>query len=182
MRPLFQGSCYKNWVQKILIATFQIKVDQIAHIRPSQTVAKWAGSRLTALAYKNMSSDPLSNAMVSLKNYALTGKNDCVLQPASSLLKEVLKVLQLHGYIGNFEFIDDGKSGKFKVRLVGRINNCRAIRPRYFVSVKEFEKYERRYLPAREFGLLIVSTPQGVMSHKEAITKNTGGVLLSYVY
>ena len=129
-----------------------------------------------------MAADPLSNAMVSLKNYALTGKNDCVIEPASSLIKEVLKVMQLHGYIGNFEFIDDAKSGRFKVKLVGRINNCRSIRPRYYAQVGEFEKYERRYLPAREFGMLIVSTPQGVMSHKEAIAKNSGGVLLSYVY
>ncbi len=129
-----------------------------------------------------MNTDPLSNAMVSLKNYALTGKNDCLIEPASSLIKEVLKVMQLHGYIGSFEYVDDGKSGKFKVKLVGKINNCRAIRPRFQVGTSEFESYERRYLPAREFGLLIVSTPQGVMSHKEAAAKNTGGVLLSYVY
>ena len=131
---------------------------------------------------KMSKSDPLSNAMVSLKNYALTGKNDCVIEPASSLVKEVLKVMQLHGYIGSFDFIEDKKSGKFKVRLSGKINNCRSIRPRYYSTVEEYEKYERRYLPAREFGLLIVSTPQGVMSHKEAVSKNSGGSLLAYVY
>ena len=126
--------------------------------------------------------DPLSDAMISLKNYELTGKNDCVVAPASSLIEEVLRVMQENGYIGNFEFIDDRKSGKFKVRLVGKINNCRSIRPRYPVKVHEIEKFERRYLPAREFGILIISTPYGVMSHKDAIKKNTGGLLLSYVY
>lgn len=126
--------------------------------------------------------DPLSDAMVSLKNYELTGKNDCVIKPASSLIKEVLQVMQKNNYIGNFEFIDDGKSGKFKVKLIGRINNCRAIKPRYPVKVVDIEKFERRYLPAREFGILILSTPIGVISHTEAREKKTGGVLLSYVY
>ncbi len=129
-----------------------------------------------------MVSDTLSNAMITLKNYELTGKNDSILKPASSLVKEVLRVMQENSYIGSFEFIDDGKSGQFKVKLIGKINNCRAIRPRYQVGVTEFEKYERRYLPAREFGILIVSTSQGVMSHKDAIQKKIGGTLLSYVY
>ena len=126
--------------------------------------------------------DPLSDAMISLKNYELTGKNDCIISPASSLIGEVLRVMQENGYIGSFEYVDDGKSGKFKVKLVGKINNCRSIKPRYPVKVGELEKFERRYLPAREFGLLIVSTPDGVMSHKQAREKKTGGVLLSYVY
>ncbi|HIJ98867.1 TPA: 30S ribosomal protein S8 [archaeon] len=126
--------------------------------------------------------DPLSNAMVSLRNYEVTGKNDCLIEPASKLIGEVLRVMQASGYLGSFEFIDDGKSGKFKVRLVGKINNCRAIKPRYPVKVSEIEKFERRYLPAREFGILIISTPLGVLSHKEAREKNTGGILLSYVY
>ena len=126
--------------------------------------------------------DPLSDAMISLKNYELTGKNDCVIKPASQLIGEVLRVMQANGYVGSFEFIDDKKSGKFKVKLVGKINDCRSIKPRYPVRVEELEKFERRYLPAREFGILIVSTPEGVMSHKEAREKKTGGVLLSYVY
>jgi|SRR3989344_4966082 len=129
-----------------------------------------------------MLSDPLSNAMISLKNYELTGKNDCEISPASSTVREVLRVMQDAGYVGSFEFVDDGKSGKFKVKLAGKINNCRAVRPRYPVKLNEIEKFERRYLPAREFGILILSTPYGVLSHTEARKKNTGGVLLSYVY
>lgn len=126
--------------------------------------------------------DPLANAMVNLKNYSITGKNDCIIEPASNLIKEVLQVMQKHNYIGNFEFVDDGKAGKFKVKLTGRINNCRAVRPRYPVKLKDIEKFEKRFLPAREFGILILSTPFGVLSHKEAIDKKTGGALLSYVY
>ncbi|RLE82719.1 MAG: 30S ribosomal protein S8, partial [Thermoprotei archaeon] len=33
-----------------------------------------------------------------------------------------------------------------------------------------------------DIGILIVSTPQGVMSHKDAKNRGLGGVLLAYVY
>ena len=90
--------------------------------------------------------------------------------------------MQKHGYIGEFEYIDDGRSGKFRVQLLGRINKCRAIKPRFPVKVREFEEWEKRFLPSRDIGILIVSTPQGVMSHREAKAKGIGGRLLAFVY
>jgi small subunit ribosomal protein S8 len=39
-----------------------------------------------------------------------------------------------------------------------------------------------RYLPAKEFGILIMTTPKGVMTHKQAKEENIGGILLAYVY
>jgi small subunit ribosomal protein S8 len=91
-------------------------------------------------------------------------------------------VIQRSGYIGSFEFIDDRKSGQFTIELVGKINKSRAVRPRFPIKKDEFEKWEARYLPARKFGILIVSTPKGVMSQKEAEEQGTGGRLLAYVY
>ena len=91
-------------------------------------------------------------------------------------------MMQKSGFIGDFEFIDDGKSGMFKINLIGRINKSRAIKPRFAVRRDEFEKWEMRYLPARGFGLLIVSTPKGVVSQSEAADIGTGGRLLGFVY
>jgi small subunit ribosomal protein S8 len=91
-------------------------------------------------------------------------------------------MIQLNGYIGEFEFIDDGRSGKFKVQLLGRINKCGAIRPRFSVRMDEFEEWEKKFLPSREVGMLIVSTSKGVVSHKEAMEKRMGGRLLAFVY
>jgi small subunit ribosomal protein S8 len=88
----------------------------------------------------------------------------------------------LNGYIGEFEFIDDGRSGKFKVQLLGRINKCGAIRPRFSVKTAKFEEWEKKFLPSREVGLLVVSTPTGVLSHKDAIEKHIGGKLLAFIY
>jgi small subunit ribosomal protein S8 len=90
--------------------------------------------------------------------------------------------MQLNGYIGEFEFIDDGRSGKFKVQLLGRINKCGAIRPRFSIKTDQFEEWEKKFLPSREVGLLVVSTPQGVVSHRDARERHFGGKLLAFVY
>ncbi|MFW6117708.1 MAG: 30S ribosomal protein S8 [Thermoproteota archaeon] len=126
--------------------------------------------------------DTLSNGLTTVANNELRNKSECVISPASKLLGEVLRVMQLNGYLGEFEFIDDGRSGKFKVQLLGRINKCAAIRPRFQVGVDGYEKWEKEVLPSREIGILIVSTSRGVISHKEAKNKNLGGRLLAFAY
>jgi len=126
--------------------------------------------------------DTLSNGLTAIMNNELRNKPNCIIAPASKLLGRVLRVMQLNGFIGEFEFIDDGRSGKFKVQLFGRINRCRAIRPRYPVGTDKFEEWEKRFLPARNIGLLVVSTPHGVISHREAKEKKIGGRLLAFVF
>ncbi len=126
--------------------------------------------------------DTLANGLTTIMNNEMRNKRECIITPASKLLGRVLRVMQLNGYIGEFEFIDDGRSGKFKVQLLGRINKCGAIKPRYPVKADEYETWEKQFLPARDIGLLIVSTPYGVMSHKEAKQKRIGGRLLAFVY
>ncbi|MFQ6050406.1 MAG: 30S ribosomal protein S8 [Candidatus Hydrothermarchaeota archaeon] len=126
--------------------------------------------------------DPLSDALSNIKNCESVGKKSCIVKPASKLIGKVLRVMQEHGYIGEFEFIDDGKSGKFRVDLLGRINDCGVIKPRHSVKRDEFEKWERRKLPAEGFGILILSTSSGIMSHEDAKQKGIGGKLLAYVY
>jgi len=128
-----------------------------------------------------MRHDTLADVMSTIKNADRIGKTDC-LTPASKLVKEVLKVMQKHGFIGVFEYIDDGKSGKFKVQLKSRVNDCNVIKPRYSVPVDDFEKWEKRYLPAKGFGMLLISTTKGIMTHEEAKEKHIGGKLLAYTF
>jgi small subunit ribosomal protein S8 len=90
--------------------------------------------------------------------------------------------MQLNGYVGEFEFIDDGRSGKFKIQLLGRVNKCGAVRPRFSVGMNDLERWEKEFLPSREVGILVISTSKGVLSHKEALEKRIGGKLLAYVY
>lgn len=124
----------------------------------------------------------MSNGLTTILNNEMRNKRECIISPASKLLGKVLRVMQLNGYIGEFEFVDDGRSGKFKVQLLGRINKCGAIRPRFAVKTNEIEDWERKFLPSREMGLLIISTPKGVLSHREAKEKGIGGRLLAFIY
>lgn len=126
--------------------------------------------------------DVLANGLTTIINNEMRNKRECVISPASKLLGKVLRVMQLNGYLGEFEFIDDSRSGKFKVQLLGRINKCGATRPRFSVRVNEFEEWEKKFLPSREVGTLIISTSKGVLSHKEAREKGIGGRLLAFVY
>jgi small subunit ribosomal protein S8 len=126
--------------------------------------------------------DPLANALSNIYNNEERRKNECIISPASKLIGQVLRVMQKNGYIGEFEFIDDGKSGKFRVQLLGRINKCGAIKPRFPVKVDSIEAWERKFLPAREVGVIVMTTPKGVISHKEAINLKTGGRFLAFMF
>ncbi len=128
-----------------------------------------------------MRHDIVADMFSIIKNAESIGKTECV-TPASSLIKNMLLIMQKEKYIGDFEHIEDGKGGQFRVKLLGRINRCGAIKPRFSVGGAEFINWEKRFLPASELGILLVSTSQGIISHKEAKKKNIGGKLLGYVY
>ena len=126
--------------------------------------------------------DTLANGLTTIINNEMRRKRECVINQASKLLGRVLRVMQLNGYIGEFEFIDDGRSGKFRVQLLGRVNKCGAIKPRIPISSKDIENWEKDFLPSRDIGVLILSTSQGVLSHREVREKKIGGRLLAFVY
>ncbi len=129
-----------------------------------------------------MQSDPLNDAMSTIKNAALVGKNDCCIAPSSKLIGRVLKVMQESGYINAFEFIEDGRAGMFKIDMRGTINNCGVIKPRHSIKRTELHEWESRFLPAQDFGVLILTTTEGVVSHTKAKELGVGGKLLAYVY
>ena len=56
----------------------------------------------------------------------------------------------ISGYIGEFEYVDDHRSGKIVVELNGRLNKCGVISPRFDVGVKEIESWTARLLPSRQ--------------------------------
>ena len=126
--------------------------------------------------------DPLADALSTIKNAEHKGKQKCTIKPASKLIENVLQLLKEERYITSFEFVDDGKSGIFEVDLSGEINDCGAIKPRYPVRRDELERWEARYLPARDFGVLVLTSTEGIISNKKARELGIGGKLLAYVY
>jgi small subunit ribosomal protein S8 len=124
----------------------------------------------------------LANMFSAMYNNEIRNKKECLVIPASRLASDVLRTLQRNRYIGEFEQIDDGRAGKLRIQLLGRINKCGVVSPRFSVKKEEFGRWERRFLPAVGVGILIMTTTQGVMSHGEAAKKGVGGRLLGYVY
>lgn len=127
-------------------------------------------------------SNPIADAMSTIKNASDVGKTSCIVEPASRLLGSMLDIMKEKNYIAEFELIDDGRGGQFNVKLNGNINKCGVITPRFSVKLVELEEWETRYLPAKNFGLLFMSTSQGVLSHEQARTAGIGGELLGYVF
>lgn len=126
--------------------------------------------------------DTLANTLSLILIDEKAGRNESKIRPSSKIIKKVLDVMKSNNYIGDFEEIKDGKGNMIKLSLTGNLNKCGAVKPMYSVKKDEFEKFEERYLLARGMGILIVSTPLGIITHNEAKKKNIGGKLLAYCY
>ena len=126
--------------------------------------------------------DPLANVMSHMLNCEQKSKMLCTLKNSSTLIKSVLTILKENDYIGDFKSTETTRGEILDISLKGGINKCGVIKPRFAVKKGDFEKFEKRYLPARDFGIIIVSTPKGIITHEEAIKKNTGGRLIAYCY
>lgn len=129
-----------------------------------------------------MLNDPLANILNDMNMATYVGKQDCIVRPVSKMITTVLQILQNNNYIGSFEVKEDGRGGSIKISLIGALNKCGVIKPRFPVKLNDFEKFEKRYLPAKDFGFIIVSTSEGIMTHNEAKEKKLGGKLLAFVY
>lgn len=123
----------------------------------------------------------LADACIVLKNAEIARQKEVIIRPASKLLQRILRIFQRSAYIGEFERYDDGRNGKFKVALLGRINECKALL-RLNYKTHQFGELERRLLPAPGLGLIILTTNQGIMTMQEAEEKDIGGIALCYVY
>lgn len=124
-----------------------------------------------------MSQDIVADTLNQMMNTLRAGKENLVVNKHSRLLLSVLAIAKLKGYVKDYK--TDGT--KLKIEL-GKLNGCNAIKPRFMVKVNDFEKYVQRYLPAKNLGILIVSTPKGLMTHLTASDKNLGGCLIAYFY
>ena len=129
-----------------------------------------------------MLNDSLADVMSLMLNNEIIGKSECLLKPVSKVIKELLRVMKENGYIGDFKEIQDSRGNYIQLSLLGNINKCGVIKPRYSAKNTEFEKFERRYLPAKNLGILFVSTPKGIMTHYDAKAKKIGGRILAYCY
>lgn len=126
-----------------------------------------------------MSQDIISDALNMIRNAKKVGKENVEIKKISNLLIEILKIMKQKEAIKKYKINPQEKSVEI---TIGDISECKAIKPRFTVQKDEIEKYERRYLPARGIGELIVSTNKGLMTHEEAVQEGIGGSLIAYFY
>ena len=74
------------------------------------------------------------------------------------------------------------RGNKIVVNLLGRLNKCAVISPRFDVRVTAIEKWATTLLPSRQFGYIVLTTSYGIMDHVEAKAKHTGGKVCLSVY
>lgn len=129
-----------------------------------------------------MTIDLLNDALVTLRHADREGRSRVEIAPTSKLIGEVLRLFQEHRYISEFTFVPTGRGGRYEVALSRRINSCGVVKPRVAVRHEDLERYESRFLPAQDFGLLVLSTNRGVLAHPQARELKIGGRLLAYVY
>ncbi|KAI9166760.1 ribosomal protein S22, S8 family [Paramyrothecium foliicola] len=124
----------------------------------------------------------LHDALNSINNAEKAGKRQVLIRPSSKVIVKFLQVMQRHGYIGEFEEVDDHRSGKIVVQLNGRLNKTGVISPRYNVRLADLEKWVVKLLPARQFGYVILTTSAGIMDHEEARRKHVAGKIIGFFY
>ncbi len=123
----------------------------------------------------------LADSLNALKIHERSRKKEAIVGPASKTLQRILRIFQVNAYIGEFERYDDGRQGKFKVALLGKIHECKSlIRLNY--KAMQIPELERKLLPAPGIGIIILTTNQGIITSKEAQEKNIGGMTVAYVF
>jgi ribosomal protein S8 len=125
-----------------------------------------------------MSQDIVADGLNQIMNAKRVQKNQLIIKRYSKVLISLLEMMKSRGHI---DFKVDEESRSINIKVI-RLNECRAVKPRYFVGVGDIDKYLRRFLPSRNFGTLVVSTNKGMLDQKESVKENVGGSIIAYFY
>ena len=129
--------------------------------------------------------DPVAEYLTIIRN-AIKANHRIVNVPASSIKKEITKVLHDQGYIQNFKFEEVGPQGNIKIALKYNPETKQpAIQHLERISKPGLRKYTHtNNLPRvlNGLGIAILSTSKGVMTSKMAKKEHVGGEVLCHVY
>ena len=125
--------------------------------------------------------DRFAEAINTIKNNEYIGREECVVY-STKLVKRLIDIMRENGYVDVYEEFDDRHAKRIRIRLSKRINNIGVVKPRHAIKRSTIIDYEQRYIPSKDFGILVISTPSGIITNREARERGTGGRLLAYMY
>lgn len=129
--------------------------------------------------------DPIADYLTRLRN-AIKAKHRVVDIPVSNIKIDITKILKEQGYILDYKIEKEKVQGTIKVALKYHpMTKAPAIKNLTRVSKPGLRKYSgANELPRvlNGLGIAIISTSQGLMTDKEARSKNIGGEVVCNVY
>jgi small subunit ribosomal protein S8 len=128
--------------------------------------------------------DPIADMLTRIRN-ANNMKMATVEIPASRIKLEILNVLKNEGYIGDVEFVEDGKQGTIRVALKYTAKKERVIKGIKRISKPGLRVYATStQMPKvlNGLGIAVVSTSNGVMTDQAARMQHIGGEVIAYVW
>ena len=128
--------------------------------------------------------DPIADLLTRIRNANLA-HHEVVEIPASKLKKSIAEILKSEGFIRDVEYIEDNKQGVIRVFLKYGEDRNRVITGIKRISKPGLRKYAKAdSLPKvlNGLGIAIISTSAGVITDKEARSKQVGGEVIAYVW
>lgn len=131
-----------------------------------------------------MMTDPVADMLTRVRNASMA-KHTSTIVPASRLKRNIAQILKDEGYIKDFEVVEDTTQGTIKIYLKYDNNRAPAISGLKRVSRPGLRVYKPKGEIPRVLGGLgtvIMSTPKGLMTGRDAWRQNVGGEVLAYVW
>lgn len=128
--------------------------------------------------------DPISDMLTRIRN-ANTAYHSQVDVPSSKIKEQIAKVLKKEGYVKDYQVINTGVQGVIRIFLKYGPNKERVITGVKRISKPGLRVYVGTHQIPRIFGGLgtvIVTTPKGLMTGKQAKKKGVGGEVLAFVW
>jgi small subunit ribosomal protein S8 len=128
--------------------------------------------------------DPIADFLTRIRN-ANSAHHQTVDIPASKMKKAVAEILREEGFIRSYELVAEGPQGTLRVTLKYGPEKEKVITGLRRISRPGLRVYTSRTEIPRVLGglgLVIMSTPKGIMSGKRAKREGCGGEVLAYVW
>jgi small subunit ribosomal protein S8 len=131
-----------------------------------------------------MMTDPVADMLTRLRN-ASKAKHTTTDMPASKLKRQIAQILKDEGYIQDFEEVADPPQNALRVTLKYGENRSPALSGLRRVSKPGLRVYKGRQDIPRVLGgmgTVIISTPKGLMTGRDAWRQNVGGEVLAFIW